>query len=1341
MDQSPILAGGDGFDDDPPPEPREGWLLVRVHVPELNVFKSLQFPSDRLVWDVKQQVLASLPKVAFWFRELKESFNYGLFCPPSNGKAGKFLDEERRLGDYPFNGPVGYLELKYKRRVYKMLNLDEKQLKSLHTRANLRRFLECINGGHVEKIAKMCNKGLDPNFHCTESGDTPLTLATCAKKPNKLLIALVNGGALLDYRTKDGATALHKAVETDCLEAVTTLLELGASPNYRDARGLTPLYLSVIKKTDTKICESLLHDHATLGTQDSQGWQEVHQVAVIAGNLELAEMIQNYKPEDIVPFRGPPRYNPRRRSGIGWAATLRSGGPPSPCPSEHPFSSASSSLSEGSTSNRSHEDDISIVTDKSIGDTSDIISDSSGVGTNSDSAVCSIGHPSTTVVCIEPYSSSTIGHLSIQTGEVIEVLGSTDCGLLEGYVRGTNRSGFFPVDIVQEVNIRQKNVTNVSTEQRSTFQKPQPPPQQQQQNQMESFCQQQQSPNQQQSIYQRNTIIGSDSIEQPLPDEFIGNGQPYSSATAPRQKKLGIMEAKTVVLHRAKRGFGFVLRGAKAASPLMQLKPTDRCPGLQYLDDVDPGGVADMAGLSPGDFLLAINGEDVRCASHEHVVDLIRSSGSLVTMTVVSQVFPNNFQQQQQQQQHFSSAMNARQCATLPRKMTLGGKLPAPMPPRRDPKTTLSVGRARAKSMVAGLEGGGIGENRYSTMMCSSRFQSNNDTPPSSPQKGPIVYASVAEMKRKKNKMGTLKMGKPCATPCIETDLKRFHSTPDLATGISQSNASIFAQANGFKGHRSQDDMYSLHSSMQRLNLPPPNHPPPPPPIGQVVKVDVSRKSEYESTVQLQKQLQAKAINSNSADVFGSEIRSSFKPATNAKLYACPQTLRNVAYRTANEIAAATNEQNCQTVANQVQRPTANQYAQPIRAGTLPHPVHQRASLPQLIMPQIPDPDYSLSESDGEDENSVLVAHNTKMNERIAIPAETSGNSNASGSSSGSGGSIPHSFSVDEIQKMRVKLKSSKSYPNELVLNQQNTDRNDNDKMPSTKMLSKDTLSANHDECDNSSSGVSSDQEVTASNVKTVVKTTTAPINSNKIISTNPITENKHGILKNHHVTNKNVVTNAPHQPPPPPSNANNASTMAITTNTTTNVKIVESINKKAINLPPLSNVTKKISAAVSETAQNANNDDFDDFDDIPAKGFQRQVSLTRKQAANIAMNRQIYTRSAVSLAQLPPPLEGDSDDPDHQQQSECRKNNLKNARNIVGTRVVNASACNKNNNDESSPSSQDIVLAPPPEFSDSVCTNAKCLSTNNPGQAANMTGRSVRIVGAVPKLSRLQSH
>ncbi|KAG8222041.1 hypothetical protein J437_LFUL003961 [Ladona fulva] len=43
--------------------PEEGHILIRVHVPELNVQKCLQFPRDELVWDVKQQCLAALPKV------------------------------------------------------------------------------------------------------------------------------------------------------------------------------------------------------------------------------------------------------------------------------------------------------------------------------------------------------------------------------------------------------------------------------------------------------------------------------------------------------------------------------------------------------------------------------------------------------------------------------------------------------------------------------------------------------------------------------------------------------------------------------------------------------------------------------------------------------------------------------------------------------------------------------------------------------------------------------------------------------------------------------------------------------------------------------------------------------------------------------------------------------------------------------------------------------------------------------------------------------------------------------------------------------------------------------
>ncbi|XP_050079533.1 uncharacterized protein LOC126567348 [Anopheles maculipalpis] len=1562
------------FDDEPPPEPREGWLLVRVFVPELNVHKSLQFPSDKIVWDVKQQCLASLPK------ELKESFNYGLFSPPSNGKAGKFLDEERRLGDYPFNGPVGYLELKYKRRVYKMLNLDERQLKALHTRANLRRFIECINSGQVEKIAKMCAKGLDPNFHCQETGETPLTIATGSKKPNKLLIALVNGGALLDYRTRDGATALHRAVERDSLEAVSTLLELGASPNYRDTKGLTPVYLSVTRRTDPKISEVLLHDHATLGIQDSQGWQEVHQacrnglvhhlehllfygadmdgqnasgntplhvcavnnqeacarmllfrganrgalnyanqtpyqVAVIAGNLELAEMIQNYKNEDIVPFRGPPRYNPRRRSGLGWGSTLSRiyGGPPSPCPSEHPFSSASSSLSEGS-SHRSHEDDISIVTDKSLGDTSDIISDSSGVGTNSDSAACSIGHPSTTVVCMEGYDTGLSGHIHIQPGDVIEVVGSTDCGLLEGFVRGTNKTGFFPASCVQEVQFRQKSIINVSTStphhhylintssneivshdlQQQLQQQQQHHQQQQQQQQPSSLDQQQQHPQQQ-----------------------------YSSQTAPRMKKSIIGEPRTVVLHRAKRGFGFILRGAKASSPLMQLKPSPRCPALQYLDDVDPGGVADMAGLKPGDFLLAINSEDVTCASHEHVVDLIRNSGSLVSMTVVtlSQNLINSMMLESSEigSQHssgsgMSTPISSRQCSTLPRRMNGGVpgsncKQPAPMPPRRDPKTTLSVGRARAKSMVAGLEGGGekgvedddllnttkstsaesihqvqtqllqaqqchsaIGTptqtgpgtpvqprtasiksrptssritaaeleelfqrqqgadaNRCSMLMSSSRFQSTGfdsgaGTPPISPQKGPLVYASVAEMKRKKSSkagMGTLK-GRPIPIPQIGSDLKRtFHSTPDLASmsssnqhggtsssllygsGSSGTGSQLAINANGWyntvghKGHRSQDDMHSLHMSLQRLNLPPPNHPPPPPPVGQVVKVDVSRGSEYECLTALRKHIAQKA--KVQSQVQEAEVMSSFKPASNAKLYASPQDIRNVGYRTVNVAGASpapsltgattasgptasngasscgsngsimnsSNVELCKTASlrsnssstisinssnvtgsvNNVTTVTitgsgngnaiasnsasSNQYAQPGRPGSAE--TQQQVAQPQALYksppnnaPPLPEPDYSLSESDPDEDNSVrLVRTHMKANgdlkttQNPGMAAETSGNSNTSGSSTGSS-SMPHSFSVEEIQKIRTKLKSSKSYPNDF-LRQQNSQQ-------LHPGADHGASGGPHEEGDNSSSGVSSDQEVT--------------ITCNDTLK----------------------------QQPKPSFPKQVVGVTALKTNVSTGASGLNEPKKVTLQLGSTV-VNTKLKPSNSLPERRSDGDDNEDGDpdgndspSPPATGFQRHNSLTRKQAATIAANRakanqqNLQQRHAVTLATLPPPLEAaDSDEAD------SWSHTLQTSGGDNAAQLVEGSGM--------------VVLAPPPEFSDSTVSHSVPVSTSSGGVSISVQGhhshqhthqhhqhqhvhhhhqhaasgalvlgghnpncKRVRIVGAVPKVNRMNS-
>ena len=132
--------------------------------------------------------------------------------------------------------------------------------------------------------------------------------------------------------------------------------------------------------------------------------------------------------------------------------------------------------------------------------------------------------------------------------------------------------------------------------------------------------------------------------------------------------------------------------------------------------------------------MFQINGEDVRQASHEIVVGLIRKSGDLVALRVVT-VLPQMFFNINNTSGDSSVACStsaspspsimsmsinstrasinsnggntnqARNCSSLPRKLHGSGKLQAlpPPPPKRDPNTTLSVGKARARSMVANL--------------------------------------------------------------------------------------------------------------------------------------------------------------------------------------------------------------------------------------------------------------------------------------------------------------------------------------------------------------------------------------------------------------------------------------------------------------------------------------------------------------------------------------------------------------------------------------------------------------------------------------------------------------
>ncbi|XP_060033264.1 SH3 and multiple ankyrin repeat domains protein 2-like isoform X2 [Erinaceus europaeus] len=347
-------------------------VVIRVFIHDLQQTKCLRFDLDSTVWVAKQRVLCSLTQ------SLPDALNYGLFQPPSHGRDGKFLDEERLLREYPQPEGPGVPALE----------------------GDLRRCMELVQRWAVDRVAKMLERGLDPNFHDLDTGETPLTLAAQLDQPAEMLKALRNGGAHLDFRARDGMTALHRAARARNPAALKTLLELGASPDYKDSCGLTPLYHTAVVGGDPQCCELLLRDWAVVGCRDDNGWTELHQacryghvqqlehllfygadmgaqnasgntalhicalynqdscarvllfrggdkdlknynsqtpfqVAIIAGNFELAEYIKNHKETNVVPLvpprrtvpaPGAPPPSPRSPTGLlpptpGWHRT------------------------------------------------------------------------------------------------------------------------------------------------------------------------------------------------------------------------------------------------------------------------------------------------------------------------------------------------------------------------------------------------------------------------------------------------------------------------------------------------------------------------------------------------------------------------------------------------------------------------------------------------------------------------------------------------------------------------------------------------------------------------------------------------------------------------------------------------------------------------------------------------------------------------------------------------------------------------------------------------------------------------------------------------------------
>lgn len=554
----------------------------------------------------------------------------------------------------------------------------------------------------------------------------------------RLIVTIVNGGALLDFRCKEsGRTPLHVAVCKSNLIAIKTLLDLGCSPNHADANGLTPLYYSIIYRCSPKTTQQLLQHHACLNTRDNNGWCEIHhackfgsvdqlelllyygcsidsqisgsgntglhvaaindqqaccrvllqrganteiingshqtpyQTAVIAGNAQLADLIANHKPENVQRYPEKPKYNASQTKRVQLSA------------------GDSFEYSSAVHGGRIRDDfGVKYCNSPCLSQRSNATTTATNT-TNTSSGICCDAEETT---------SSHSGHQPN-----------------DQHSKNTN-----PYSTMR-VPGRKSCLVN-----------------QQQNQQIASYAT---LPNRGRS--EERKLTASNSVD--------------SQKLSMQQPQIISYDEKTVMLKRTSKGFGFVLRGAKAPTPTQTDQPSTsketqcktllnannkenqrnqtnsppqclRPISLQYFEDIEPGGVAAQVGLKPGDFLIQINGVDVRSSVHEYVVNLIRQSGDQVTVTVATPIYQYDETPEQPLAGKAGAQPSSRKGSIITEEVyDLSNKKPSstrcsaetlahPIPnsnsdqlnrkagpppaiPKRDPNTTLSISRARAKSL------------------------------------------------------------------------------------------------------------------------------------------------------------------------------------------------------------------------------------------------------------------------------------------------------------------------------------------------------------------------------------------------------------------------------------------------------------------------------------------------------------------------------------------------------------------------------------------------------------------------------------------------------------------
>ncbi|KRY32387.1 Sorting nexin-27 [Trichinella spiralis] len=114
------------------------------------------------------------------------------------------------------------------------------------------------------------------------------------------------------------------------------------------------------------------------------------------------------------------------------------------------------------------------------------------------------------------------------------------------------------------------------------------------------------------------------------------SGDDCSSSTQDSQPRFCNSDLHNVYIQKAENGFGFNVRGQVSEGGQYRSINGQLFAPLQHVSAVIKNGAAEQAGLLRGDRILEVNGVNVEGATHKQVVDLIKSSGDELILTVIS---------------------------------------------------------------------------------------------------------------------------------------------------------------------------------------------------------------------------------------------------------------------------------------------------------------------------------------------------------------------------------------------------------------------------------------------------------------------------------------------------------------------------------------------------------------------------------------------------------------------------------------------------------------------------------------------------------------------------------